>query len=305
MKNFLITLVMLLSSLNGFAQNETIDNQTVLDLLKEGFTSELIISTIETASTRTISWSIDYMRQLKEAGADNDLIMYIQKIGKTDYGYEGVYWWNAGEKPMKLHRVAFEKEKKGFNLGTIGAIAGTAYGVGNIVGGRRVSGGEAAAVTAGVGVMMSSGKDIQKLAIMGKNAKMVMSGENGRRPVFRFYLPKKDINSFAKESDNYWFYSVMNEIESPNEFQVVKMKQKKNRRIFPEKMSYTVAGFSGSNASTREIIDFQVNDINNNTFEVTFNQDLEPGEYVFFWKNGLSNEMFKQHVFGFDFTVAE
>lgn len=161
MKKFLFAIVMFISSSQAFAQNEAIDNQTILDLLKEGFTSDLIISTIESASTRTISWSIDYMRQLKEAGADNELIMYIQKIGKTDYGYEGVYWWNAGDKPKKLHRVAFEKEKKGFNLGTIGAIAGTAYGVGSIVGGRHVSGGEAAAVTAGVGVMMSSGKDIR------------------------------------------------------------------------------------------------------------------------------------------------
>ena len=74
-------------------------------------------------------------------------------------------------------------------------------------------------------------------------------------------------------------------------------------RLFPENMSYSVAGFEGTNASNRTIIDFEIKDVNNNTFEVTFPKGLEPGEYCFFYKGGLSSQAFKEHPFGFDFTV--
>ena len=58
-------------------------------------------------------------------------------------------------------------------------------------------------------------------------------------------------------------------------------------------MSYTVMGFSGSNASGREMVNFEINTINNSTFEVTFSQPLEPGEYCFFYKSGLNNQYFQ------------
>ena len=303
-KSLLIMAMFVASVFTANAQNDEINNQTVLDLLAEGFSSEEIIGAIENSTTRTITFDISYMRKLKAAGADATLTSYLQKIAKVDNGYEGVVLWNpvGGGKPTKIYRCNFEKEKKGFNLGTIGAIAGAAYGVGSAVSGRRVSGGEAAAVTAGVGLMISSGKDIEKLMIPGSKAKIVAS----RQPVFRFFFNKVDNASFNAEHGN-WYEMVMNDIQSPNEFQLIKMQVKENkkggRRLFPNSMSYTVAGFSGTNASTREMVNFDVNPINNNTFEVTFSQPLEPGEYCFFYKSGLQNKYFQTQPFGFDFTV--
>lgn len=290
---------MLAMSAEVKAQNETVTNQTVIELLKDGFSSEDIIGMIESSSTRTITNNIQYMRDLKAAGADSQLIQYIQKIAKADYGMEGVLWWNTGDKPKKIYRSQFEKEEKGFNLGTIAAAAVTGVVVGSALSGNTPSSGAGAAMGAGAVLLASSGKDIQKLVIMGQTSKNVV---NTTRPVFRFYLPKWDKDSFAKEADG-WYHSIMNEVQSPNEFQLVMMKQKKNRRTFVDGASYSVAGFSGTNAKSRVVVDFQINEINNNTFEISFNQDLEPGEYVFFWKNGLSSDLFKQHVFGFDFTI--
>lgn len=281
------------------AQNETVTNETVIELLREGFSSEEIIGLIETSSTRTITSGIQFMRDMKAAGADSNLIQYIQKISKADNGLEGVLWWNTGDKPKKIYRSQFEKEQSGFNLGTIAAAAVTGVVVGSAISGSTPSSGAGAAMGAGAVLLASTGKDVQKLVIMGQTSKNVVSTA---RPVFRFYLPKTSKESFAKEADN-WYYSIMNEVQSPNEFQLVMMKQKKNRRTFPDGASYSVAGFSGSNAKNRVVVDFEINEINNNTFEVSFNQDLEPGEYVFFWKNGLSSDLFKQHVFGFDFTI--
>ena len=292
------------SLVSANAQNDEVNNQTVLDLLKEGFTSEEIIGAIENSTTRVITFDINFMRQLKAAGADSSLTSYLQKIAKVDNGYEGVILWNPvnGGKPVKVYRTNFEKEEKGFKLGTLAAIAGATYGVGTVVSGRKVSGAEAAGVTAGLTVMASSGKDIQKLMIPGSKAKIVAS----RQPVFRFFFKKAENASFNPDHAN-WYEMCMNDIQSPNEFQLIKMTVKENkkggRRIFPTSMSYTVAGFSGSNASNREMVNFEINTINNNTFEVTFNEPLEPGEYCFFYKSGLSNKYFQAQPFGFDFSV--
>ncbi|MBQ0085413.1 MAG: hypothetical protein KBS65_04130 [Prevotella sp.] len=298
MKRLFIVLSLAFTFTTGFAQNEEMNNEMVLQLLKEGFSSEEIIGAIETSSTRTITYSIDFMRQLKSAGADAKLTTFIQKIAKTDYGLEGVFWWNTGSKPKKILRSNFEKEEKGFNLGTIAAAAASAVLVGGAVSGN-ISSGAAAATTGGAILLASTGKDINKLCIMGATSKNVVSS---RQPVFRFYLPKHDGASFAKEGGN-WYTMIMNEVQSPNEFQVVKMKQKKNRRLFTDDASYGIAGFTGKNNKNRVVEEFEVNEINNNTFEISFPQPLEPGEYVFFWKNGLSSETFKQHVFGFDFSI--
>lgn len=282
------------------AQNEEMSNATVLELLKEGFTTEEIIGAIEVSSTRTIKYDLDFMRKLKAAGADAALTTYIQKIAKVDNGYEGIYWWN-GDKSQKIYRSQFEKEQKGFSLGTLAMAAVAGVAVGSAISGEAPSPGVGAALGAGTVLLASTGKDVEKLCIMGATSKNVV---RTTQPVFRFYLPKHDPQSFKKEADS-WYYSIMNEVQSPNEFQVVKMKTKKNRRLFIDGASFGIAGFSGSNAKGRVVIDFDINEINNNTFEVSFRQPLEPGEYVFFWKNGLSNEDFKQHVFGFDFCITE
>ena len=300
MKKFILFFFLTFAAVaNVNAQNETVTNQTVIELLKEGFSSEDIIGLIENSSTRTITFGIQYMRELKEAGADSNLIQYLQKITKNDFGIEGVMWWNTGDKPKKVYRSQFEKEESGFNLGTLAVAAVAGVAVGSALSGNAPSSGTGAALGAGTVLMASTGKDVNKLVIMGKTSKNVV---NSTRPVFRFYLPKNSKDSFSKEADN-WYYSIMNEVQSPNEFQLVKMKQKKNRRTFPDGASYSIAGFTGTNAKSRVIVDFEINEINNNTFEVVFSQDLEPGEYVFFWKNGLSSEQFRQHVFGFDFCI--
>lgn len=94
----IISFVMIVLGMN--AQNDVVDNNAVLGLLKDGFKSEEIIGAIENSSTRTITFDINFMRQLKAAGADSDLITYLQKIAKKDMGYEGVYLWNgANGKP--------------------------------------------------------------------------------------------------------------------------------------------------------------------------------------------------------------
>lgn len=300
MKKLLFILCLTLAAFStAQAQDEAVTNQTVIELLKDGFGTDEIIGLIDNSSTRTITFSVQYMRDLKAAGADASLITYLQKIAKADFGLEGVLWWNTGDKPKKVLRSQFEKEQAGFNLGTLAAAAVVGTIAGSALSGNKPSAGTGAALGAGAVLLSDTGKDVGKLAIMGTTSKNKVETT---RPVFRFYLPKGDKDSFGKEADN-WYMSIMNEVQSPNEFQLVKMKEKKNRRTFPDNCSYSVAGFSGTNAKNRVVVDFEINEINNSTFEITFKEDLEPGEYVFFWKNGLSSAEFRQHVFGFDFSI--
>lgn len=286
--------VCLMASMSFFAQaqNEVITTETIVNLLQEGFGSDEIIGLIETSPNREITFSIADMRKLKQAGADSGLITYIQKIAKVDQGYEGVLWWNPsdGGKPRKLHRTTFEHESAG-GSGAVLGILGKATGI---------IGNNALGNAATIGLLSSSG-GIKKVAMQGAHAKVVLEGANASNPIFRFYFPKTDSNSFEKTADS-WYYSMMNEIESPNEFQCIRMKEKKTKRTFPEGISYSTMGFTAKNA-TRDIVDFEIKDISNNVFEVSFPNGLEPGEYCFFYKNGANNRWFAEHMFGFDFSV--
>lgn len=285
---FLFISLFCLQSLALKAQEETVTNDLIIELLKEGFNSEEIIGHIENASNREVKSDLSSIRALKQNGANTDLITYIQQIAKTDFGYEGVYWYNAGgdKKVLKLYNTNFEQESKG----GFGAIAGIATGV--------LIGGEAGLVT---GSLLATGAvKSEKLVLRGAYARVVLTGENGTHPIFRFYFPKKSRDSFQTSSDS-WFSSWMNDIQSPNEFQCIKMKQKKTKRTLPAGLKFTIGGFTSSTAN-KDIIDFQMKEINNNTFEVSFPNEIEKGEYCFFYKN-MDNKWFGEHICAFDFSV--
>lgn len=292
MKKLMICIIfMIMGWTTIIAQNDVVDNKTVIELLKNGFGSDEIIGVIENSTDRQLTFSISYMMELKEAGADSRLITFIQKITKTDFGYEGILWWNVpeGQKPVKLYRTSFEKEfSKGW--GGVAAIVGQATG---LLDGKL---GTAASIA-----LISSSGGMEKVVMQGKEARTVLNGENSKQPVFRFYFPQKENNSFNQEGEN-WYTAMMTDVESPNEFQCIKMKQKKSKRTFPDGISYSVGGFSAKK-STRDIIEFEIEPISNNIFEVRFKEPLEPGEYCFFYKHGAQNRIFAEHMFGFDFSV--
>ena len=283
------------------AQNEIVDNATVLKMLENGFSSEEIIGYIESASDRSVKMDMENMIKLKKAGAPAELITYLQSIAKTDFGYEGVYWTNvqSGE-PVKLLPTYFQKEKKGFKGGAA-AIIGGASSV--LLGGIGSRGG-AVATVAGATVLATTAAEVNKLVLPGGHAKVVLTGAEASNPVFRFYFPKAQNNSFDNGSDKLWFQNFLSAIQSPNEFKCIHLKSNKKgtKRSFAEGLKFTSTGFSSSTVSTKNMEDFTIKTINNNTFEVSFPNGLEPGEYCFIYNNG-GNEEFLKRVFCFDFSV--
>ena len=280
------------------AQEEVVTNALIIQLLDEGFSSDEIIGFIENASTREVKSDLQSMRELKQHNASAELIEYIQKIAKADFGYDGVYWWNTsdGSKPVKLLRSNFSVEQKkagigGFASAVAGGLIGDALG-----GGQSIVRGVAIGAALGGGKIKS-----ESLALSGTHAAVVLSGDQASNPTFRFYFPKTEMDAFKGQADS-WYYQWMNSIQSPNEFECVKLKEKKNKRTLPSGMDFSIAGFGSSTEGKKNVVDFEIKTINNTTFEVTFPNGLEPGEYCFFYKN-YQNEWFAQNICCFDFSV--
>ena len=209
-----------------------------------------------------------------------------------------MYWWNTsdGSKPVKLLRSNFSVEQKkagigGFASAVAGGLIGDALG-----GGQSIVRGVAIGAALGGGKIKS-----ESLALSGTHAAVVLSGDQASNPTFRFYFPKTEMDAFKGQADS-WYYQWMNSIQSPNEFECVKLKEKKNKRTLPSGMDFSIAGFGSSTEGKKNVVDFEIKSINNTTFEVTFPNGLEPGEYCFFYKN-YQNEWFAQNICCFDFSV--
>ena len=280
------------------AQEEVVTNALIIQLLDEGFSSDEIIGFIENASTREVKSDLQSMRELKQHNASAELIKYIQKIAKADFGYDGVYWWNTsdGSKPVKLLRSNFSVEQKKAGIGGFAsAVAGGLIG-------DALGGGESIVRGVAIGAALGGGKiKSESLALSGTHAAVVLSGDQASNPTFRFYFPKTEMDAFKGQADS-WYYQWMNSIQSPNEFECVKLKEKKNKRTLPSGMDFSIAGFGSSTEGKKNVVDFEIKTINNTTFEVTFPNGLEPGEYCFFYKN-YQNEWFAQNICCFDFSV--
>ena len=294
----MIVCALALSTQVANAQEEVVTNALIIQLLDEGFSSDEIIGFIENASTREVKSDLQSMRELKQHNASAELIKYIQKIAKADFGYDGVYWWNTsdGSKPVKLLRSNFSVEQKKAGIGGFAsAVAGGLIG-------DALGGGESIVRGVAIGAALGGGKiKSESLALSGTHAAVVLSGDQASNPTFRFYFPKTEMDAFKGQADS-WYYQWMNSIQSPNEFECVKLKEKKNKRTLPSGMDFSIAGFGSSTEGKKNVVDFEIKSINNTTFEVTFPNGLEPGEYCFFYKN-YQNEWFAQNICCFDFSV--
>lgn len=280
------------------AQEEVVTNELIIQLLDEGFSDEEIIGFIEASSTREVKSDLQSMRVLKQHNASSELITYIQKLAKSDFGYDGVYWWNAsdGDKPVKLYRSSFSIQEKKGGIGHLGAAIGGAL-LGDALGNAN---GIVRGAAIG-GLLGGSGFKSESLVLAGAHAAVVLRGEQASNPTFRFYFPKTDMDAFNGQAES-WYLKWMNDIQSPNEFECIKLKEKKDKRTMPSGMNFSVAGFSTNKGGNKDVVEFEIKAINNTTFEVTFPNGIEPGEYCFFYKN-VQNEWFVQNICCFDFSV--
>lgn len=290
MRNFLVGALLGASfSVNSFA--DVINNNSIISMLKKGYSTEIIIGQLEN-NDRELSADISDIDALIAAGADTHLISFIQKSIKADHGLtNGMYWMPNGQKPQKLVLANVEKDESGFNgsflyLTSLWVAFLSPSNMGEILTGGSVLG--------------TANFSSEKLVLPGGSACMKL---NTRNPVFRFSLSG---STSVDPSLPAWYNQWIGGIQSPNEFQLIRLdvkgKDKKARRVFPSGLKWGVGGFSTSKQSTKNLVAFNIRQLDNLTFELTMPEELAPGHYAFFYKND-SNPIFKERLTAFDFTI--
>lgn len=277
-----------------------VTTQSVVDMLGKGYTSEIIINYVEGADDVALTSELEDIDALMAAGADPALISFVQKYAKKDKeGKTGIYWWNTSDgKPQKVNLVSIEQKTSklgggllGAAVGVAGTVAGVATGSGATIAGSWIAG----------DVLSTSGFKSDKLYIPGEHAHLKV---NTTEPVFRFTLPQDD--SFSPSD---WVNLWLGAVQSPNEFQLIRLESKgkgeKCNRAFPANLKWGTMGFSTQNTSAmKNLVDFEVRQVNNKVYEIYFPSGIEPGEYAFFYRNA-THPLVKDHLSAFDFTVTD
>lgn len=302
MKKLFITIAVIASSITSYA--DVVNSETILRMLEKGYSTPVIINQIEGADEVSLTCTLDYLDMLMAAGADQNLIMYIQNYNKENNKQSlsleaGMYWHNTDDQPVQILVSPVQKKENNIGGKLLGGLASVG---GTVLGATTGSIGLASTGWITGDILSSSNFKSDKLYIPGEHSNVVVNTTN---PIFRFIKPGSDN---AATGNDMWYYLWLANVQSPSEFQLIKLEPKgkgsKANRQFPSKMTWSAAGFSTSNeTSKKNLVDFKVAQVENGVYEISFDQPLEPGEYAFFYKNTTS-ELLKG-LSAFDFTVTE
>lgn len=262
-----IILLLSLCYVAVYAQNDTLTNKSVIDMLKLGFSQSVILTKVETSITN-FDTSIEALKELKENGVPDTIIVSIMNGSakeKTNTGEEktGIYV-KEGNEMIKILPTVFS----GTKTNTL-----------------------ASAFTYGI-----ASSKIKSTLNKATSANKVLSS----KPEFYFYFSPPTNDSFSTGAANWWFASA----SSPNEFALVKLTVKKNKR---ELQTGQVNIYAGSNIGVDEdqAIKFDIKQTSDYTFKVTPEIPLEPGEYCFFYQGVIPQGGFtNQSVFDFSIPTA-
>lgn len=301
MKKLFLTIAVIASSITSYA--DVLNSETILRMLEKGYSTPVIINQIENAEEVTLSSQLDYLDMLMAAGADQNLILYIQNYNKEQqkqsFSLEaGLYWFNPDNQNIQLLVSPVQKKENNIGGKLLGGLASVG---GTVLGATTGSVGLASTGWITGDILSSSSFKSDKLYIPGEHSNIEVTTTT---PVFRFIKPGSDIST----GNDMWYHLWLASVQSPSEFQLIKLEPKgkgsKANRQFPSKMTWSAAGFSTSNeTSKKNLVDFKVAQVENGVYEISFDQPLEPGEYAFFYKNTTS-ELLKG-LSAFDFTVTE
>lgn len=273
MKRILHLLFLCFITLTLSAQTEKLTNQSIIDMKEMGFSDEIIVTKIKTSETN-FDTSLRAMKQLKEKGIADSIIMEImnssnkvetatETANSTDFK-TGIYVNKDGE-PTKILPTVFS----GTKTNTLGAAF--SYGI-------------------------ASAK-IKSIMNNAQSTNIILEAQ----PAFWFYFAKQDNNSFNIGASNWWFASA----SSPNEFALVKLTVKKNKR---ELITGKMNAYSGSSLGVDDkySIPFDIEIIDDYTYKVIPKEPLENGEYCFFYQGTIPQGGFtNQSVFDFSIRQGE
>lgn len=264
-KTFLLLASVLFLHLSVLAQNEKLTNQSILDMIEMGFSEDVILTKIKTSEVN-FNTDIDALKTLKTKGVSDEIIKAIMNGNNKQ---------DTADNELKDSRTGIYIN----NNGEYKKILPTVF---------------SGTKTNTLGSAFSYGIASAKIKSVMNNAQStnVVQSET---PEFWFYFTPKENDSFNVGASNWWFASAT----SPNEFALVKLKTKKNKR---ELETGKVNVYSGTNigVSEKNTIPFEIEIINDYTFKVVPKSPLEVGEYCFFYQGTIPQGGFtNQSVFDF------
>jgi len=282
---FFFALILISTSYFAGAKNfaDTLKNSTIIKMTTSKLGDNLILSSINKSPVK-FDISPDAMIALKKAGVSDVVIESMVKKqseideqlaqnlsnnstgGKFTFTKSGIYFGNEGKNFTKLDPTLLNsKYKFGFY----------------------------------------SPRFIK--SIDGKSANYILSKNSDL--YFNFVPSKKDLNSTnnsgATNSD--YMEAIMNQIAggnvaiSPNEFKLVKLSPRGNKRVFLQNANMAM---QASSIKGRYIINFKYEQVSEFTYRIILPADIEPGQYCFVYLASKQNNVFMNQVEkSFDFEI--
>lgn len=224
MKKSIFLLLFLLMGYTISNAQEVLTNHSIIDMLEMGLGEDVIITKISTSEC-DFKTSINDLKELKEKGVTNNIIVAIMKQAQQDKEnteskktlLPGIYL-NDKDELKKIYPTAFS----GTKTNTLGSAF--SYGI-------------------------ASAKI--KSTMQGNSSKNIV---NTAAPEFLFLFDQKQNNASLSE----WWFSVAS---SPNQFVLVKLKKKgKNRELETGKINVYAGSSMGINEEST--IKFTITEIN-------------------------------------------
>ncbi|MDP1728485.1 MAG: hypothetical protein Q8M15_17000 [Bacteroidota bacterium] len=254
-------------------KQDILSNESVTVLFQKGLGTGIIINKIKTTKN-TFDVSTDALVKLKNDGIPDEIVSAMiestekNKVEIVDLNdpkvmhNSGIYYYNPADIERQLSRIDPTVVSSGKSGGFGQALASHyTYGLAN-------------AKTTSILSGANSRKQIQSKQI-----------------VFYFYFDHS--NNSLNQAANWWFASAT----SPNEFALVKMKEKKDCREF-------VIGKSNSYGSSigideKQKVSFGYEEIAENIYKIIITGSLSAGEYCFIYTGATPSMYSNDKVFDF------
>lgn len=251
------------------AQETTLSNQSVIEMIEMEFDEEIIVSKIE-ASDCQFNTSIEELKRLKGLGVPSRVIVAMVKSDKAEKekreagenAVSGIFYTDDSGELRKIYPTAFSGSKNNM-LG-----AALSYGIVNATVKATMPG-------------ASSPNVLHTLA-----------------PKFYFFFSKDKGNPSISD----WWFSAAT---SPHQFSLVRLEAKKNSRRLETGRANLFTGNSSVGVDEDNSIPFHIKAVNDYEFEVIVGAQLEPGgEYCFIYKGIVPNGGYSNQAV-FDFSIPE
>lgn len=271
---FAITLTFV--SLIAYAQSkpDTLTNAKIIQLTKIGLQSSVIINKIQTSYT-SFNVSTDALINLNSNGVSADVINEMMKTD-TKVQMEVANQKDMNDPLTKRSAGIYYYDPKDANK--------PLKKVNPTVTSSNKSGGFGTALAQS----MTSGLAKNKLTSSVAGAKSHLQ-TNTSTPVFYFYFENN-----ANPNADSWFFATAT---SPNEFMCVELDERRDRREMVVGSANAYGRTSG--ISNRDKIPFEMEEVGEGIFKVTFKKPIDKGEYCFLYASEAPTRYSNNKVFDF------